>query len=76
MTLIHYKQKVLDYIRLENNNPQNWRLYKVLNDPNIKLKRLLKDMQREGLITIHFENDRGNVRRYLTPLRVDIMNPQ
>jgi hypothetical protein len=65
MTLEHYKQKVKDYIKV-NNNPQNWRLYNLINNPDIKVKRLLKDMEREGLITIHFENDNGKVRRILT----------
>ena len=69
MTLVHYKQKVLDYITSERSDPQNWRLYRVLNNPDIKLKRLLKDMTREGLITIHFEEDRGQVKRILTKVR-------
>ena len=69
MTLVHHKQNILDYISNERSDPQNWRLYKVINDPNIKLKRLLKDMVREGLITIHFEDDRGNIRRHLTKQR-------
>lgn len=65
MTLIHYKQKVKDYIEI-NDNPQNWRLYQLINNPDIKLKRLLKDMERENLITIRFENDNGKIRRILT----------
>ena len=68
MTLIHYKQKVIDSIK-HNNNPQNWRLYELLNNKDVKLKRLLKDMVREGLITIHFEKDEGKVRRVLTKVR-------
>ena len=64
MTLKHIKQKVKDYILL-NPSPQNWRLYKVIDNPDIKLKRLLKDMERENLITIHYEEDRGKVKRIL-----------
>ena len=65
MTLKHYKQRIKDYIET-NDNPQNWRLYQVINNPDIKLKRLLKDMERENLITIRFENDNGKIRRILT----------
>ena len=69
MTLIHYKQKVIDSIEI-NNNPQNWRLYEFLNNKDVKLQRLLKDMCREGLITIHHETEsNGKVRRVLTKLR-------
>ena len=68
MKLIHYKQKVIDSIE-HNNNPQNWRLYELLNNKDVKLKRLLKDMVREGLITIRFEEDQGKVRRVLTKVR-------
>ena len=64
MTLKHIKQKVKDYIET-NDNPQNWRLYNVINNPDIKLKRLLKDMERENLITIHYEEDRGKVKRII-----------
>lgn len=69
MTLIHYKQKVIDSIKI-NNNLQDWRLYELLNNKDVKLKRLLKDMCREGLITIHHEtNSTGTVRRILTKVR-------
>jgi len=68
MTLVHYKQKVIDSIAY-NNNPQNWRLYALLNNKDVKLTRLLKDMIREGLITIHFEEDRGKVKRIITKVK-------
>jgi hypothetical protein len=69
MSLIHYKQKVIDSISY-NNNPQNWRLYELLNNKEVKLTRLLKDMVREGLITIHYETEaNGKVRRILTKVR-------
>ncbi len=64
MTQRHIKQKIKDFIEI-NDNPQNWRLYKVINNPDIKLKRLLKDMVREELITIHYEEDRGKVKRII-----------
>ena len=64
MTLKHYKQIVKDNILL-NDNPQNWRLKQWIQDESINVKRLLKDMERENLITIHYENDRGKVRRIL-----------
>ena len=69
MTLVHHKQNILDYITTERSDPQNYRLYKVINDPNIKLKRLLKDMVKEGLITIHFEDHKGQIKRILTKQR-------
>ena len=65
MNLKHYKQLVLDSIP-ENSNPQDWRLKNLINNPEIQVRRLLKDMQREGLIDIHYETDRGKVRRILT----------
>ena len=64
MTLKEYKQRIKDFIET-NDNPQNWRLYKVINNPDIKLKRLLNDMVRENLITIHYEEDRGKVKRII-----------
>jgi hypothetical protein len=64
MTLREYKQRIKDFIQT-NDNPQNWRLYKVINNPDIKLKRLLNDMVRENLITIHYEEDRGKVKRII-----------
>ena len=74
MKLVHYKQKVIDSIEY-NNNPQDWRLYQLLNNKDVKLKRLLKDMVREGLITIHHETEpNGKVRRILTKVR-DCIEP-
>ena len=70
MTIIHYKQKVLDYVTNERSDPQAWRLYQVINNKDIKLKRLLKDMQREGLISINLVTEpSGKVRRHITKLR-------
>lgn len=64
MTLRHTKQKIKDFIET-NDNPQDWRLYKVIDNPDIKLKRLLKDMVRENLITIHYENEGKKVKRII-----------
>ena len=66
MTLIHYKSLVQEKIETECNNPTNNRMYKWLDNKEIKLKRLLKDMVRQGLITIHFEEDIGKIRRIIT----------
>ena len=72
MTLKHYKQAIKDFV-VDNPSPQNWRLYKVLNNTDIKLKRLLKDMVREDLITITFKEDRGKVLRIIEN-KYDIYN--
>ena len=64
MTQRQIKQNIKDFIET-NDNPQNWRLYKVINNPDIKLKRLLKDMVRENLITIHYEENKGKVKRII-----------
>ena len=64
MTLRHHKQRIKDFIET-NPSPQDWRLYAVLNDPNVKLKRLLKDMVREKLITIRYENRGKTVLRII-----------
>jgi ATP-dependent helicase YprA (DUF1998 family) len=72
MTLKHYKQAIKDFV-VYNPTPQNWRLYKVLNNTDIKLKRLLKDMVREDLITITFKEDRGKVLRIIEN-KYDIYN--
>ena len=70
MKLIHYKQKVIDYVTNERSDPQDWRLCNLLNNKDVKLGRLLKDMQREGLISIHHVTESsGRVRRHITKLR-------
>lgn len=65
ITLKTEKQLVLDYIDI-NNNPQNWRLYKLLNNKEIKVKRLLKDMERQHLIKIEYINHNKLIKRVLT----------
>ena len=65
MTLRHYKQIVKDNILL-NDNPQTWRIKQWIQDESINVKRLLKDMERENLITINFVTEpSGKVRRVL-----------
>ena len=68
MTLRHYKEKILHGIRTETDNPQNYKMYKWLGNPDIKLGPLLKSMQRDGIIEIHFEEDRGKVKRIITQI--------
>ena len=68
MTLRHYKEKILHGIKTETNNPQNWRMYKWLGNPDVKLGPLLKSMVRDGIIEIHFEEDRGKVKRIITQI--------
>ena len=65
MTLRHYKQIIKDKIVTETDNPQNWRIKKWIDDDSIHIKRLLNDMVRENLITIHYEEDRGKVKRII-----------
>ena len=69
MTLKHEKKKFLNYIETENSNPQDWRIKQLLDRPDISVKRLLRDLSREGYIDIRFENDRGKVRRMITVLK-------
>jgi hypothetical protein len=65
MTLVHYKQKVKDNI-VHHPAPQDWRLKQWVNNETVQVRRLIKDMAREGLITIHYENHKGQILRVLT----------
>jgi hypothetical protein len=66
MTLIHYKQKVKDNI-VHHPAPQDWRLKQWVNNETVQVRRLIKDMEREGLITIeHVHEPSGRVLRILT----------
>ena len=71
MSLRHFQEILIDKVKTETNNPQNWRIKKWLNDDTIHIKRLLKDMEREGIITITFENDNGKIRRIITPIEYE-----
>ena len=64
-TLVHFKQRVLDQIHLDSD--PNDRHIREWTETWIKPKRLLRDMEREGLIKIEYINDRGCIRRVLTP---------
>lgn len=69
ITLKHEKKKFLNYIETENSNPQDWRIKQLLDRPDISVKRLLKDLARQGYISIEFQNDGGKVRRMITVLK-------
>ena len=66
MTLIHYKQKVLDMIQLDSD--PNDRHIREWTSKDIQVKRLLRDMVREQLITIEYIKVGGTTKRYLTPI--------
>ena len=66
MTLKHYKNIVLEKI-LHDSDP-NDRHVKEWTEQWIKPKRLLKDMEREGLIKIEYINHKGCIKRILTPI--------
>lgn len=63
----HYKQAVLDNIVIDSD--PNDRHIREWTEPWIRPKQLLRDMEREGLISIQYVNDRGCVRRYIQKLR-------
>jgi hypothetical protein len=66
MQLTHYKQRVLDQIQLDSD--PNDRHIKEWTRQDIQVKRLLRDMAREGLIKIEYIKSGGTVRRILTPI--------
>ena len=65
MTLKHYKQIVLE--RIVQDVDSNDRHIREWTAPHIQVNRLLRDMEREGLLKIGYINDRGCIRRILTP---------
>ena len=65
-TLKHYKTIILENI-IHDSDPNDYHIKRWIKAPHLQIKRLLKDMEREGLITIQMVNDRGCVRRILTP---------
>lgn len=69
MTLKHYKDLILQKIKTETDNPQDWKLKQWIGNESINPVRLIKDMQREGTIQIEFEDDRGKIRRRLKVLK-------
>lgn len=67
MTLKHYKSIVLE--KIVHDSDPNDRHIKEWTSSNIQVKRLLRDMEREGLIKIEMVQDGKTVRRMLTPLK-------
>ncbi len=64
----HVKKKVIDYVSNVNDNPHNWRLNQLINNPKVHIKKLLPQMEREGLIKINrVEQPSGKVLRYIVP---------
>jgi hypothetical protein len=66
MTLVHYKQKVLDMIQIDSD--PNDRHIKEWTSKDIQVKRLLRDMVREQLIRVEYIKVGGTTKRYLTPI--------
>ena len=60
----HYKQIILE--KIVHDSDPNDRHIKEWTSQDIQVKRLLRDMEREGLIKIRYINDRGCIRRILT----------
>lgn len=65
-TLVHYKQIVLDHIKLKPD--PNDRHIKEWTSKDIQVKRLLRDMVRDRLITIEYIHYGKTVKRQLTPI--------
>ena len=63
-TLKHYKDIVLQ--KIEEDSDPNDRHIREWTEPWIQPKRLLKDMEREGLIKIEYINYKGCIKRVLT----------
>jgi len=72
-TLVHYKQRVLD-MSLIKSDP-NDRHIKQWTHKDIQVKRLLRDMVRDKLITIEYEHVGALVKRHLRPLVTHIIEP-
>ena len=63
-SLKHYKEIVLQ--KMEEDSDPNDRHIREWTEPWIQPKRLLKDMEREGLIKIEYINYKGCIKRVLT----------
>lgn len=66
LNLVHYKTIILD--KIVHDSDPNDRHIKEWTTPDIQVKRLLKDMVREGLISIKWKEEGKTVRRIITPL--------
>ena len=73
-TLVHYKQTILDRIKLKP-DPNNRRI-RQWTDTHVEPNRLIKDMQREGYIRIKHEWHGGTCKRMLIGLVDHIVEPQ
>ena len=65
-TLIHHKQRVLDMILVDAD--PNDRHIKQWTSKHIQVKRLLRDMVKDQLITIEYIHKGGTCKRYLKQL--------
>ena len=70
MTLIHYKQRVLDMIQIDSD--PNDRHIKQWTSKDVQVKRLLRDMVRDQLIKIEYIKQGGTTKRYITPIITQI----
>ena len=66
MTLEHYKTIVLE--KIVHDSDPNDRHVKQWTSQHIQIKRLLRDMQREGLLKIEYINHKGCIKRTLIPI--------
>ena len=64
--LEHYKITIME--KIVHDSDPNDRHIKQWTSSHLQVNRLLKQMQKEGLLKIEYINDRGCVRRYLTPI--------
>jgi hypothetical protein len=65
-TISHYKTIILEKI-VHDSYPNDIHIKKWTSS-EIQVNRLLKQMQKEGLIKIEYINDRGFIRRKLTKI--------
>ena len=72
-TLVHYKQALLDGLQ-QNSNPRD-RHIKEWTHKDIQVKRLIRDMVRDGFIRVEYETIRGTVKRHLRPCVSHIIEP-
>jgi len=71
MKLKHHKQIVLEKI-VHDSDPNDRHIREWTNTkdyPKKYINKLLKDMEREGSLKIEYINDRGCIRRILTPIK-------
>ena len=67
LTLVHYKQAILDKLKTEKRDPTNRKIIE-WTDTHIRPNKLINVMKKEGLIKIEMVQDGKTVRRMLTPL--------